>query len=179
MTHRTYENWIFTDEELTSAQHAALNAHLRTCDTCYRLHQRRKSHEYLFRTVGMLAPVSGFSVRFYQRLMTRDIENMRTRNKAITLVALVGLMVWLGAVMYQFASWLRFLPSLLSDWTAQIIGQLAFWEITGEVLWGVLWEMPNVSLLPVAWSVFWLLGGAGLLWGVSVSRILSNRKLTA
>ena len=168
MNHRPFEDWLLNDMPITPKQRRELESHLRTCAYCAALLETGKA----LRSVKMVSPAAGFTVRFQTRLAARKLADRRRRFWGTILFMLGGLaiLMWLaGPYLASFfaapATWL----SALVEWGIFLITTLQAMTEAGSVLLRV---MPGF-LSPFAWMVLVsAIAGIGLLWSISIWRFV-------
>jgi hypothetical protein len=166
MNHQPFEDWLLNDKLIDPKQKLDLDAHLRTCSYCSALAETGRA----FRTVKVVSPSAGFTVRFQARLAARKVEERRRRLWGTVLFTFGGLvmLMWLAGpyVVSFFASPATWITSLIG-WGVFLITTLDAIAQAGSV---VLRIMPSF-LSPFALMVLVsALAGIGLLWTVSIWR---------
>ncbi|MBN2387057.1 MAG: hypothetical protein JXB85_08550 [Anaerolineales bacterium] len=120
MDHRPFEDWLLSEEPLTTEHKSQLQAHLRTCKTCSTLAEVNLA----LKGARQAAPVPGFTARFQIRLAAQQ-KAQRLRNQ-------IGFFVLFAGVMAVF-TWLAwpFLRTALAS-PADLLGS---WLVTLVDLW--------------------------------------------
>lgn len=101
MNHQPFEEWLLNDKNLTNAEKHELDLHLRTCTHCTAL----TATGLALRSANVVAPVSGFSVRFQQRLAAQKVAERRRKlwGMVVLILAGAGLLGWFATpVIYTF-----------------------------------------------------------------------------
>jgi len=168
MNHRPFEDWLLEDQYLNPAQKRELDTHLRECETCKAIAEANLA----LRSARLAAPAPGFSVRFQERLaLAREAQRRRTVLGSIlfSIGGLVLLALLAGPTLFSFigspAEWLTFiLNGALFAYSMLVASSEA-----GFVLLQVLPGFVPVFVWLVVLSAF---GGLGLLWSVSIWRIV-------
>ena len=168
MNHRPFEDWLLEDQPLDPAQKRELDAHLRTCEACRAIAESNLA----LRSARIVAPAPGFSARFQERLvLARRAQRRRT---------LLGTLFFsLGGLLLLALLAGPILVSLIgspADWIASIIQTVLFVYTTslavaeaGSIILGVL----PAFMPPFVWLVLLsTLSGLGLLWSVSIWRLM-------
>jgi len=166
MNHRPFEDWLLNNQPLTPTEKLDLDAHVRACPHCAALAESGIE----LRSVRMVPPAPGFTVRFQQRLAAQRIAERRRR-----LWGLVVLLVGGGALLlWLTAPFLLALISSPAQWITLVIGYLLFiltsMQTLGEIMLVFLRVVPGF-IPPFVWMVIVsALAGLGLLWTVSIWR---------
>lgn len=166
MNHQPFENWLLNDKNLTSAEKRELDLHLRTCTHCTAL----SATGLALRSANVVAPATGFTVRFQQRLAAQKVAERRSRlwGTIVLLVAGTGLLGWFAAP-YIYA----FISSPV-EWFTAAIGYFLFIITSLQALTEVMAVLARVLpdfVPPYIWMVIVsALAGFGLLWTISIWR---------
>jgi hypothetical protein len=168
MNHRPFEDWLLDDQPLNPTQKRELNAHLRACKVCSAIAESNLA----LRSARLVAPAPGFSARWQERLvLARRAQRRRT---------LLGTLFFsLGGLLLVAILAGPILVSLIgspAEWISAMVHAILFVYTTilavtqaGSVLFRVL---PGF-VPPFAWLVlFSTLSGFGLLWSVSIWRLI-------
>ena len=75
MNHQPFEEWLLNDKNLNPAEKRELDLHLRTCSHCTALTET----SLVLRSASVVAPATGFTLRFQQRLAAQKIAERRRR----------------------------------------------------------------------------------------------------
>lgn len=168
MNHRPFEDWLLDDQPLDPTQKRDLDAHLRDCDVCRGIAESNLA----LRSARVVAPAPGFTARFQERLVLAH-RAQRRRTLFGTLFFSLGGMILLVALAG---------PTMVSifgspaEWISAMVRTLLFIYTTtlavaeaGSILVRVL---PGF-MPPFVWLVmFSTLSGLGLLWSVSIWRLM-------
>jgi hypothetical protein len=161
MNHRPFEDWLLTEEPLTSQQKRELNAHLQTCHSCSAMAEVNLA----FRSVRQAEPAAGFVDRFQVRLVAQR-KAMRRRNVigfAILVLSVVGLLMGLAWPVLKAA--VESPVDLLGSWLSSLVNLWASLQVlfhAGSVLFrvapgfvpGYIWAILLFAL--TGWSVVWV-----------------------
>jgi hypothetical protein len=161
MNHRPFEDWLLTEEPLTSQQKRELNAHLQTCHSCSAMVEVNLA----FRSVRQAEPAAGFVDRFQVRLVAQR-KAMRRRNVvgfAILVLSVVGLLMGLAWPVLKAA--VESPVDLLGSWLSSLVNLWASLQVlfhAGSVLFrvapgfvpGYIWAILLFAL--TGWSVVWV-----------------------
>lgn len=79
MSHLPFEEWLLSDEPLSTEQSQALLAHLKTCLACRELSAAVSQVVHLFRIVPPLAPAAGFVARWQERLAAQELREQERK----------------------------------------------------------------------------------------------------
>ena len=166
MNHQPFEEWLLNDKNLTPSETRELDLHLRTCVHCTAL----SATGLALRSANMIAPATGFTLRFQQRLTAQKIAERRRKlwGMIVFLVSGIGLLGWLTAP-YLFA-----FVNAPVEWVTIAIGYFLFivtaLHALTEVM-TVLLRMAPDFVPPYIWMVLIsTLAGLGLLWTISIWR---------
>lgn len=167
MNHQPFEEWLLKEKPLDPKERLELDAHLRVCTHCNALAETGKA----LRTVKMVSPAAGFSVRFQNRLALQRAAERRRKawgSVVFTLGGLVMLMWLVGPYLAAFlaspASWI----TAFMDWGVFLITTLRAMAEASSVVLDVI---PSF-LPPFAWMVLLsAVAGISLLWFVSIWRL--------
>lgn len=164
MNHRPFEDWLLNDKNLTSSEKRELDLHLRTCTHCTAL----SATGLALRSANVVAPASGFVMRFQQRLMAQKAAERRRRLWGMMVLILggVGLLAWFTAP-YLYA-----VITSPVEWITATIGYFLFFisslQALREVMTVLLRILPDF-ISPYMWMVIVsALAGFGLLWTISI-----------
>jgi len=168
MKHRPFEDWLLDDQPLDPAQKRELDAHLRACEVCSAIAESNLA----LRSARVIAPVPGFTARWQERLvLARRAQRRRTLLGTLffSLGGLILLAFLAGPILVSLigspAEWISaMVHAALFIYTAI----LAITE-AGSVIFRVL---PGF-VPPFVWLVLLsALSGLGLLWSVSIWRLM-------
>ena len=166
MNHQPFEEWLLNDKNLTPVESRELDLHLRTCVHCTSL----SATGLALRSANVIAPASGFTMRFQQRLAAQKIADRRRRlwGMMVLLVSGISLLCWYAA------------PYLIAfirepvEWVTTAIGYFLFIVTALHALTGVVTVLVRMApdfIPPYVWMVLLsTLAGLGLLWTISIWR---------
>ena len=164
MNHQPFEEWLLNDKNLTSAEKRELDLHMRTCTHCTAL----SATGLALRSANVVAPASGFAMRFQQRLAAQKIAERRRRLWGVLVLVLSGaaLLVWFAApFIYAFIT-------SPAEWITAMVGYFLFFTSSIQALTeviAVLFRVLPDFVPPYMWMVFVsALAGLGLLWTISI-----------
>jgi len=164
MNHQPFEEWLLNDKNLNPAEKRELDLHLRTCSHCTALTET----SLVLRSAPVVAPATGFTLRFQQRLAAQKIAERRRRlwGMIILLVSGAGLLGWI------IAPFLFAIATAPVEWVTTGIGYFLFILTSLQALTEVvtvLLRMATDFIPPYAWMVLVsALAGLGLLWTISI-----------
>jgi hypothetical protein len=166
MNHQPFEDWLLNEKLIDPKQKLELDAHLRVCPYCSALAETGLA----LRSVKVVSPAAGFTLRFQARLAERKLADRRRRLWGAILFTFGGLvmLMWIaGPYMASFfASPATWITSLI-EWGIFLITTLQAVAQAGSV---ILRVMPSF-LTPFGFMVLVsALAGIGLLWSVSIWR---------
>jgi anti-sigma factor RsiW len=90
MPHQPFEEWLLDAQNLTPAEAAQLDAHLRECTSCQALAVGWVEAERWLRTAPTLAPRAGFALRWQETLAAREVAQRRWQAWLVLGLALAG-----------------------------------------------------------------------------------------
>ena len=166
MNHQPFEDWLLNEKLIDPKQKLELDAHLRVCPYCSALAETGLA----LRSVKVVSPAAGFTLRFQARLAERKLADRHRRLWGAILFTFGGLvmLMWIaGPYMASFfASPATWITSLI-EWGIFLITTLQAVAQAGSV---ILRVMPSF-LTPFGFMVLVsALAGIGLLWSVSIWR---------
>jgi len=181
--HDVYEEWLFTyydggaseqrgGERLDGEQEAALQEHLKTCESCRSLATAWRAVDAQLREAPQAEPLPGFTQR-WMALQQAGQQRLQLRQ---TLFVLGGSIV--GAVVLFFTLAALALPyiqspkALLWVWFYRLLTLWNFTQVAEQILLPTLQSVTN--LIPGVWWIVF----AGLLTLMSVLWVVSYRYLT-
>jgi hypothetical protein len=154
MNHQLFENWLLSEEPYLPEQAAQLREHLRTCTACSRLQTSWRGVELMFREAPRVAPATGFSARWQERLAEQ--RRLLQRRQALLILSFHALEI------------LRTPGQLLMVWVSRLLLFLAYAEAARDfvasfnsaffsVLSGPIWlfVVGGSSALAVLWIVLY------------------------
>lgn len=168
MNHRPFEDWLLDDQPLDPTQKRELDAHLRTCKVCSAIAESNLA----LRSARVVAPAPGFSARWQERLvLARRAQRRRTLLGTLffSLGGLLLLALLAGPLLVSLigspAEWITSMvhASLFVYTTSMAVAE------AGSVILRVL---PGF-MPPFVWLILLsTLSGLGLLWSVSIWRLM-------
>jgi hypothetical protein len=91
MDHQPFEEWIFSQKEITIEENKKLNNHLNECEVCKDLQESWSQVESILVQAPMSAPASGFAQRFATRMETKKV--LIQQKQSIKYLLVVGLVL--------------------------------------------------------------------------------------
>lgn len=168
MNQQPFEEWLFSDEPLSTEQEEQVQAFLEEHPQEARLAAAWRSLQPNLAQPEVLAPQPGFSERWLQRWETQRAQQERRRAMWLSLVS--GLFALATAVPLGIQLW-----SVISeptDWLVGLVDVLAdFWplvKLAMVVTGGVVRTIP----LPLWGALLTSLMGLVLLWSVAYNRFV-------
>jgi len=168
MNHRPFEDWLLEDQPLNPTQKRELDSHLRNCKVCSAIAESNLA----LRSARVIAPAPGFSARFQERLvLARRAQRRRT---------LLGTLFFsLGGLLLLALLAGPILVSMIgspAEWIAGMVQVFLFIYTTtlavAEASSVLLRVLPGF-MPPFVWLVLLsTLSGLGLLWSVSIWRLM-------
>ena len=164
MPHKTFEAWIFEDDELEEQDEKILRQHLQECDQCYALKKTWPKVETFLITTPPIMPAAGFVNRWQERLESQ--RKQRGERQTLALLAVSGGGAGAALMLFAFALLLHFqiFPQTLLGTIAQVVDWLLFLDVAGEILLSLARTLPVAIPFPVWMGFFALTGAGGILW---------------
>lgn len=168
MNHRPFEDWLLDDQPLDPTQKRELDAHLRTCKVCSAIAESNLA----LRSARVVAPAPGFSARWQERLvLARRAQRRRT---------LLGTLFFsLGGLLLLALLAGPLLVSLIgspAEWITSMVHALLFVYTTSMAVaeaGSVILRVLPGFMPPFVWLILLsTLSGLGLLWSVSIWRLM-------
>ena len=170
MNHRPFEDWLLEDQSLTPTQKRELNAHLRGCNVCSAIAESNLA----LRSARLVTPAPGFTTRWQERLvLARRAQRRRTLLGTLffSLGGLLLLALLAGPVLVSIIG-------SPAEWITAIIQTALFlYTITIAVAEAssVIFRVLPGFMPPFVWLVVLsTFSGLGLLWSVSIWRLVRN-----
>lgn len=164
MQHKTFEAWIFEEDELDEQDAKTLRQHLQECDQCYALKKTWPKVETLLLTVPPVMPAVGFVNRWQARLENQ--RKQRERRQTLTLLAISSGGAGVALALFSLALLLHFqlFPQNFLETIAQITEWALFLDVAGEIFIGLARTLPAAIPFPLWMGFFALTGAGGVLW---------------
>src|SRR5687767_7600762 len=118
MNHQPFEEWLLNDKILTPVDKRELDAHLRICKHCTALTETG----FALRSARVVAPVTGFTLRFQQRLAVHKVAERRRKLMGLIVLVLTGA----GLVGLLTAPYVRAVTASPVEWITAVIGYFLF-----------------------------------------------------
>ena len=173
MDHRHFEERIFTEGELSTADRRALNEHLAVCDRCLRLERSWRAARGRLTSTAVAAPAPGFSARWSQRL---EQDNRRRRDRrSLTLLSAA----FTAAALYFSVFGVRLLETIVDFAGTKIPPFDEFAAFTSTIRM----TLPSaldfsgaapVLMVPLAVMAFFAAIGAGAIAWLKMFRLLAR-----
>jgi len=171
MNHLPYKEWLLSGATLPAEQEAALQDHLRSCETCRQLEPAWGDVQALIKKALAIDPLPGFTGRWQKRLEQHRLH--KQRRMAWFIVAAIGALALVLSLIFG-AHLLDLLSSpgnLILLWVSRVTGVLSIYWAFENILNGLANQIPAFSWLMVVF-------GIGLLSFLSVAWLATYRKLT-
>lgn len=164
MQHKTFEAWIFEDDELDEQDGKVLRQHLQECDQCYALKKTWPKVETFLLTAPPVAPASGFVTRWQERLEAQ--RKQRERRQALTLLAISSGGAGVALALFSFALLMHFqlFPQNFLAVIARITEWALFLDVAGKIFLDLARTLPAAIPFPWWMGFFALTGAGGVLW---------------
>lgn len=164
MQHKTFEAWIFEDDELDEQDEKVLRQHIQECDQCYALKKNWPKVETFLLTTPPVMPAAGFVARWQERLESQ--RKQRERRQTLTLLAISTGGASIAFVLFVFALLLHFqlFPQRFLGAITQITEWFLFLDVAGQIFISLARTLPAALPFPVWMAFFALTGAGGVLW---------------
>lgn len=178
MFHQPYEDWLFSEEPLTSQETAALQDHLQSCESCRLFSAAWRKVECELQMAPLLAPDPGFTSRWQARLES-ERQRMQLRQSLILLGFSIGGAALLLGSLGVLAWPLLKAPEIIFWALIQRIWELFSIAVTAQDTFSALLRtVPGV----VSWVWWFIFAGClcelGVLWIVSLRLLTNPRRIT-
>jgi hypothetical protein len=171
MPHKTFEAWIFEDDELEERDEIVLRQHLQDCDQCYALKKTWPNVATFLITTPPVVPSLGFVNRWQERL--KGQRKQRERRQTFTLLALSGSGAGAAFMLFACALLLHFqiFPHTVLETISQVVNWMLFLDVAGEILLSLTRTLPAAIPFPMWMGFFALTGAGGILWLNSLRKL--------
>jgi anti-sigma factor RsiW len=169
--HQPFEDWLLSDERLTTQDALALQEHLKSCPACTTLGDALHAVEGELRRAAHLAPAPGFVSRWQVRLAEGRLKKHRRQTLLSMVLSIGGAMALLVILLVVISPLLRNpVPVLLAS-AYQLITTVGVVRTLGEAVLTVLRML--VGLVPPTQGAAILLALAclGLVWIFAMRRL--------
>lgn len=178
MNHQPYEDWLLSDEPLSSQQNRDLKKHLQICDSCSQLFESWVGIQNIFRSTPDVQPQAGFSARWLTQLEERKTKIQQRQSWIMLLIT--------GGVATFILLLLGINLVLSVDQPVQLLlvgsNKIAEWLLiinaTNEIL-SALVELVSIMVPPIWWVIFAVVISLfSLLWIYSLRQLIQPRRMT-
>ena len=175
--HQHFEEWLFSEEDLSPEDSHSLEEHLHTCSACCQLSLAWREVERDIQEASELSPTAGFTDRWQVRLASEKRKQQRRQNLSILLFT-VGV-----ASLLLVASSVMVLPLLKSPWpflltwAYQLMTLLSITTIYGGALTTLLRAVVGI-MPPLIWATLPVaIGLLSLIWLLVFQKIFVTRRI--
>ncbi|GAB4578077.1 MAG: hypothetical protein Fur0022_08100 [Anaerolineales bacterium] len=164
MQHKTFEAWIFEEEELDAQEEKVLHQHLQQCDQCYALKKNWPKVETLLFTVPPVLPAPGFTTRWQARLERE--RKQRERRQTFTLLAISTGGASVAFILFSIALLLhlQLFPQNFLEAITRLTEWALFLDVAGKIFIDLARTLPAAIPFPWWMGFFALTGAGGVLW---------------
>jgi predicted anti-sigma-YlaC factor YlaD len=137
MPHLPFEEWLFSEEDLSKIQQQALQDHLRNCPGCRQLARRRDESQAGLQQLTVTPPPGGFLERWRQLRQQREMQLRLWHAWLVLALCGVGALVLAVILGWQLAALLLSPVRLLLELgrlSASLATQVSMAEVLGTVL---------------------------------------------
>jgi hypothetical protein len=174
MNHQPFENWLLSEEPLSTEDAQALSEHLRTCEICRTRQSTWSAMSQLIRSTPALSPAPGFATRWHERLTeSRRIAHRRQVGILLFIMASIAsmLLILIGTQAVQMMnSPLQYI--LL--WAYRIFSIITYANEAANIVQGFLGTFVKIIPLPVWVGFTGLVCFLGVLWTATFKRLTSR-----
>jgi hypothetical protein len=173
MNHHYFEDLLFAEQPLTPQDNAALQEHVRDCESCQILANAWQEVESQLHRSAILEPASGFTDRWQTRLAL-DSQRVQRKQSMLLLGFSIG-----GATVLLASLAVLLLPLadsplvFVAAWLSRLAEMIGLINNTGDVI-SKLFETFGGSV-----SLIWVIFGTGLVSLLAVLWLVSYRVLSA
>jgi hypothetical protein len=171
MPHKTFEAWIFEDDEIEERNEKILRQHLQECDQCYALKKSWPNVDRFLLTTPPVVPAPGFVARWQERIESQRIQHERRQTLALLAVSSsgAGVAFWL----FVFALLLHFqvFPKTVFGTITQFVDWMLFLDVAGKIFLDLARTLPAAVPFPMWMGFFALTGAGGILWLKSLRKL--------
>ncbi len=170
MDHQPFEDWIFTQRDLSEINNRELSTHLLECKQCSELSESWNQVENILFQTPMVSPAQGFTKRFAHTLEIKKQKELQ--RQSIKYLLFVGLMILLITVLLLVIFSLTYSAGeIIVGATSTLTGFFQAFINIRAMIYQFLYKLP-----PLAISAIWLIIAVwGLvmmpIWGVAVWRV--------
>jgi hypothetical protein len=170
MDHQPFEDWIFTQKDLSEINNKELSSHLIECKPCSELNESWKQVENILFQSPMVSPAQGFTKRFAHTLEIKKQQELQ--RQSIKYLLFVGLMIMLITVLLLVIfSFTYSAGEIIVGATSALTGFFQAFVNIRAMIYQFLYTLP-----PLAISAIWIIIAVwGLvmtpIWGVAVWRV--------
>jgi predicted anti-sigma-YlaC factor YlaD len=177
--HLRFEEWLLSASSLTPEEHALLQEHLKSCESCRRLLDAWQEVDYQLKAAPLRAPEPGFTHRWQVRLAQEQRRQQRLQTASvlafgggIAIALLLILVAWTWPVIINPVPYLMV-------WAYQLTTAYYYFSGVGQAL-GTVARM-FLGLVP---DTLWVaalvaLGSLGVIWIVAFRKLTSPRRVEA
>ena len=170
MPHQPFEEWLLAVHDLSAAEAAKLESHLRECSSCRALATGWAEAERRLEAAPLLAPTEGFAERWQATLVAREIAQRRWQAWLVFGLSLAGALALAVLLGWQVLS------SLLSPAHAAVgLLPVMVWvaaAVAAAQEVGLVLVRSLAALVPPGLWIALVVGAAALisLWLITMSR---------
>lgn len=178
MPHKTFEAWIFDDDELDEQDEKDLHQHLQDCDQCYALKKTWPKVDKFLLTTPPVAPAPGFVARWQERLETQ--RKQREQRQTFTLLAISSGGACVAFALFAFALLLHYqiFPQSMLGTIGQVVDWMLFLDVAGDIFFSLARTLPAAIPFPMWMGFFALTGAGGILWLKSLRKLAQVQGFT-
>ncbi len=168
-SHQPYEDWLFSEDPLTSEQSQALQQHLESCAACRQLQSSWNSMVQLFTPALQASPEPGFAARWQERQALESLRSHRRQTWIMLLLTAAITAFFLLLLAVQVFQALRSPYDILMYLASRVISLFALADTTTDFFSTLSRVIPGIVPLPLIIVVSGGLSLLCVLWFVSIS----------
>ena len=173
MNHHYFEDLLFTEQPLSPRDNAALQEHLRGCESCQMIANAWQEVESQLHRSAMLEPAPGFTGRWQMRLAIDSLRIQRRQSMLLLGFSIGGATLLLASLAVLLLPLAGSPLVFVAAWLSRLAEMISLLNNTGDVV-SKLFETFSGSV-----SLIWVIFGTGLVSLLAVLWLVSYRVLSA
>jgi hypothetical protein len=154
MNHQPFREWLLSDEQLTTEQTQALQAHLSSCESCSQMESTWKEVELAIRKNPQVEPASGFTLRWQEYLVEYQ-SHQQSRKGWLTIGATAIIATCLLALLITQLWSLSQAPGpYMVVWLNRLVSVISVYYLLQNVVGSNSWSIPIYTFI----GLFFLVG---------------------
>jgi hypothetical protein len=154
MNHQPFREWLLSDEQLSTEQTQALQAHLSSCESCSQVESAWKEVELAIRKTPQVEPASGFTLRWQEQLVEYQSHH-QSRSGWLTIGATALIATGLSVLMItQLWALIQAPGPYLAVWLNRLVSVISVYYILQNLVRSTTWSIPVYTFI----GMFFLVG---------------------